>query len=135
VIFLEPEEILTRVENAVAELAWEAQTPEQVAAVLDRAGARGKRREPIWCPLHFYLSAVTGYGPIGVAGNVTAVGFARRVHVTVKHPDVIETFIEEFDGGAYPSLDMDILVPNGTVEQQVGTLALSRPESVVAREW
>jgi hypothetical protein len=129
-ITLSPEEIVSRVENAVAQLAWECETPDQVAEQLDKAGARGQRAEAMWCPLRYYLTAVTGYFPLLVEKNATLVGFGVEKPVILKHPDVLADFVKAFDYGAYPKLDMMALMPDSSMSARISTLTILPAEAV-----
>lgn len=79
-------------------------TPDAIADSLRRHRIYGYRDNPNECPIANYLWMVGGKYPMvdGYISRVT-INFNR---VTVRAPSAVEKFVELFDSGKYPFLEM-----------------------------
>jgi hypothetical protein len=82
-------------------------TEETIAAHLEHAGIRGRRREPLCCPIAEYLlRQVPGYTFYARPGIISAIGESAGPRHTVYPPPAVANFMRFFDNGAYPQLEL-----------------------------
>jgi hypothetical protein len=79
-------------------------TPEAIARRLFRLGLTGRRGLCGECPLYWFLTMRAGRD-VFVAGGTAAVYVEGQGWVDVALPEVVQAFVDYFDGGQFPWLD------------------------------
>jgi len=87
------------VQRALEELARD-RTADQIADVLQEQGIRGWST-PSYCPIAMYLKKVTGVKALSVFPKDVRDGWKPIVM-----PISARLFVQEFDGGNYPTLEV-----------------------------
>lgn len=105
-------EMVERLNAQVNALAAQNSTTEEVAEFMADAGARGRRRAPASCPLaRYFKGLLVDYPNARVSvtpEKVTVDGGAGSGLRTVRLPQTLRRFVEEFDQGKFPELEVTV---------------------------